>query len=163
MVAIPVTQATFLLIASYETGGVPVMSAGTLSVNPSRSHEKDMPKSTLNAKNLEPLGAERLAELLLELSRGNAAAKQRLRMELAGERGTDALAKEVRNRITTIERSRSFVDWQGVRTLANDLDTQGCTILEKVAKADPKEALGLLWRLMDLASVSSDATTATEP
>lgn len=36
-------------------------------------------KSTLNSKNLEALGAERLAELLIELSAGNAAAKRRLR------------------------------------------------------------------------------------
>jgi hypothetical protein len=82
-----------------------------------------VPKSTLNAKNIEALGAERLAELLIELSHGNATAKRRLRMELAGTRGTDALAKEVRNRITTMARSRSFVDWQGVKDLANDLDT----------------------------------------
>ena len=111
-----------------------------------------MPKSTLNAKNLEALGTERLAELLLELSHSNAAAKRRLRMELAGERGAHALATEVRNRITTMARSRSFVDWQGIRTLAKDLDTQRRAIVEKVANADPKEALDLLWRLMALAS-----------
>jgi hypothetical protein len=29
-------------------------------------------KNSLNAKNLEPLGAERLAELLIEISAGNA-------------------------------------------------------------------------------------------
>ena len=56
-----------------------------------------MPKSTLNAKNLESLGAARLAELLIELSHGNATAKRHLRMELAGTRGTEALATEVRN------------------------------------------------------------------
>ena len=38
----------------------------------------------VNAKNLEALGAARLAELLLEISTGNAAAKRRLRLELAG-------------------------------------------------------------------------------
>ena len=41
-------------------------------------------KKTLNAKNLEALGAERLAELLIEISAGNAAAKRRLRLELGG-------------------------------------------------------------------------------
>ncbi|WP_176559504.1 DUF6880 family protein, partial [Rubellimicrobium roseum] len=41
-------------------------------------------KTTLNAKNLEALGAPRLAELLIELSTGDAAAKRRLRLELAG-------------------------------------------------------------------------------
>lgn len=41
-------------------------------------------KKTLNAKNLEALGAQRLAELLIEISTGDAAAKRRLRLELAG-------------------------------------------------------------------------------
>lgn len=37
-------------------------------------------KTTLNAKNLETLGAERLAELLIEISTGSAVAKRRLPM-----------------------------------------------------------------------------------
>ena len=111
-----------------------------------------MAKTTLNAQNLEVLGALRLAELLIELSQGNATAKRRLRMELAGTRGTDVLAKEVRNRITTMGRSRSFVDWQGIRSLADDLDTQRRAIVEKIAKVDPTEAQDLLWKLMALAS-----------
>ena len=111
-----------------------------------------MAKTTLNAKNLAALGATRLAELLIELSHANATAKRRLRMELAGTRGTDALAKEVRNRITMMARSRSFVDWQGIRGLADELDTQRRAIVEKIAKVDPNEALDLLWKLMALAS-----------
>ena len=39
-------------------------------------------KTALNAKNLEALGLERLAELLIEISAGNATAKRRLRVEL---------------------------------------------------------------------------------
>jgi hypothetical protein len=45
-------------------------------------------KTTLNARNLEALGAKRLAELLIDLSTGDAAAKRRLRLELAGTNGT---------------------------------------------------------------------------
>ena len=67
---------------------------------------------TLNAKNLEALGAARLAELLLEISTGNAAAKRRLRLELVGAESPREVAKEIRKRLTTIARSRSFVDWQ---------------------------------------------------
>ena len=69
-------------------------------------------KNTLSAKNLEALGAERLAELLIEISTGNAAAMQRLRLELAGAQSPGEVAKEVRKQLTTIARSRSFVDWQ---------------------------------------------------
>src|SRR6516225_12037851 len=108
-------------------------------------------KTAINAKNLEALGAERLAELLIEISAGNTAVKRRLRMELAGARSPAELAKEVRKRLTIIARSRSFVDWQGARSLANDLDTQRRAIIETVARADPAEALDLLWRFMALA------------
>ena len=44
-------------------------------------------KTTLNAKNLEALGAKRLAELLIEVITAVAAMKRGLRLELAGERG----------------------------------------------------------------------------
>ena len=109
-------------------------------------------KAALNTKNLEALGAERLAELLIEISAGNAAAKRRLRVELAGAQSPAQLVKEVRKRFTMIARSRSFVDWRGVRSLADDLDTYRCAIVKTIAKADPTEALDLLWRFMALTS-----------
>lgn len=55
-------------------------------------------KKIPNAKNLEALGAEKLAELLIEISTGNAAAKQRIRLELAGAQSPDEVAREVRKR-----------------------------------------------------------------
>lgn len=109
-------------------------------------------KSTLNAKNLEALGAECLARLLMELSAGDAAAKRRLRIELAGAVGPAELAREIRKRLTTITRSKSFIDWHKVQAVANDLENQRRAIIDKVAKADPNEALELLWQFMALAS-----------
>jgi hypothetical protein len=113
-------------------------------------------KTALNAKNLEALGAARLAELLAEISAGNAAAKRRLRLELAAAQSPGDVAKEVRKRLTTIGGSRSFVDWQGVRSLADDLDTQRRAIAETMAKSAPTEALDLLWRFMALAPTVFD-------
>ena len=108
-------------------------------------------KTALNAKNLEALGAERLAELLIEISTGNAAAKRRLRLELAGAQSPAELAKEMRRRLATIARSRSFIDWQGIRSLADDLEAQRRAIVETMVRKDPREALDLLWRFMALA------------
>jgi hypothetical protein len=79
-------------------------------------------KKTLNPKNLEALGAERLAELLIEISTADAAVKRRLRLELAGAQSPSELVKELRKRLTTIERSRSFIDWQNRKTLIEDLE-----------------------------------------
>jgi hypothetical protein len=92
-----------------------------------------------------------LAELLIEISIGNAAVKRRLRLALAGARSPGVLADEVRKRLGTIARSRAFADWRGVRAVADDLDIQRRAIVETVARADPTEALDLLWRFMALA------------
>ena len=70
------------------------------------------PKISLNAQNLEALGAMRLAELLIEISDGNAAVKRRLRLELAGAQSPDEASREIRKRLSAISRSRTFVDWQ---------------------------------------------------
>lgn len=109
-------------------------------------------KKTLNAENLEAFGAERLAELLIEISMGNAAAKRRLRLELAGAQSPSEVAKEVRKRLTTIARSRSFVDWQNRRTLVEDLETQRRAIIDQWQKPILREALELIWRFMALAN-----------
>lgn len=108
-------------------------------------------KKNLNVKNLEALGAGHLAELLMELSTGDAVMKRRLRMELAGADSPGELAKEVRKRLTSIARTQSFIDWRDIHTITNDLDTQRQAIVERIAKADPREALELLWRFMALA------------
>ena len=110
-----------------------------------------MAKKTLNTGNLEALGAARLAELLMEVSEGNAAAKRRLRLALAGAESPAEVAKQVRKRLATIARSRSFVDWQNRKSLVDDLETQRRAIVDQVARHSPAEALDLMWRFLDLA------------
>jgi hypothetical protein len=105
---------------------------------------------TLNAKNLAALGAEQLAELLLELTKGDAAAKRRLRLELASRSGGDVIT-EISKRLASIARSRSFIDWRKIRTLAQDLEMQRAAIVSHVAPTKPAEAFDLLWRLLEMA------------
>ena len=65
-------------------------------------------KTTLNAKNLEALGAERLAQLLIEVSTGNVAAKRRLRLALAGARSSRETAWEI-TKLLKIQLGRATV------------------------------------------------------
>lgn len=109
-------------------------------------------RKTLNARNLEALGASRLAELLLEISAGDAAAKRHLRLALASSVGAPEVAGEVRKRLTTIARSRSFVDWPKKDALVKDLETQLGAIVEHVASVEPDQGLDLLWRFLGLAN-----------
>lgn len=108
-------------------------------------------EKTLNAKNLAALGADRLAALLLELAKGDAAAKRKLRLELASKSGGDDIAALVRKRLATIGKSKSFVDWRKVRALAKDLEAQRAAIMKFVASTQQTEAVDLLWRLLELA------------
>lgn len=108
-------------------------------------------KTTLNAKNLEALGAQRLAELLIEISTGSAAHKRRLRMELAGNHSTAEIAREVRKRLSSIARAKTFIDWRKVKATKVDLETQRKTIVETIAPHDSAEAFDLIWQFLAIA------------
>ena len=108
-------------------------------------------KLTLNAQNLAALGAPQLAELLLELSSGDAAAKRRLRLALAAANGVDDAAREVRKRLASTERATTVVDSRRRPALVADLEAQRQAILGPIAEGNPSLALDLLWRFLDLA------------
>ena len=107
--------------------------------------------SSLNAKNLEALGAARLAELLLTLSEGDAGAKRLLRLALAEQKGPAEIAREVRKRLATIERSGSFLDDHQRDRLLKDLERQRQAISGPIAEHDPARAVELFWDLLGLA------------
>ncbi|MBE7211682.1 MAG: hypothetical protein INR65_11750 [Gluconacetobacter diazotrophicus] len=105
------------------------------------------PGRTLNAANLERLGAPALAELLMEISRGSAAAQRRLRLALAGDAGADQVARAVAKRLTSIAGARTWLNWQKIKPLVVELEAQRRAILDLVAPSDPREAFELMWRL----------------
>ncbi|MFD1949767.1 DUF6880 family protein [Sphingomonas arantia] len=107
--------------------------------------------STLNARNLERLGAPALAELLIEVSTGHGAIKRRLRLALADATGPGEIATQVRKRLATIARARSNLDWRQLRALIADLATQHAAITGPLATADPVAAHDLLWDFLKLA------------
>lgn len=108
-------------------------------------------KTTLNAKNLEVLGAERLAELLIEIATGSAAAKRRLRLELAGTQSGAEVARAVMTRLSSIERARTKITWRRIKAMKKDLEIQRLAIVDVVAPIDADEALAVMWRFLGLA------------
>ena len=62
------------------------------------------------AKNLSGLGAECLAELVLEPPPDDTAMKRRMRLETASRSGGGDVAVEIRKRFVTIAKARSFGD-----------------------------------------------------
>jgi hypothetical protein len=121
-------------------------------------------KRTLNAKNLQTLGAAALAELLIEVSAGNAVIQRRLRLALAAAGGADGAAQEVRKRLSSIARSTTFIDSAKRKALLADLEAQQQAIKGPIATADPALAVELQVRLLELSEGvldrSSDSTGA---
>lgn len=113
--------------------------------------KQGMSKKTLNQVNLASLGAEKLADLLIEISTGNAAAQRRLRLELSHNLGAGELARDVRKRLVSLRKARSHVSWRKRRALVAELQTQVDMIIDKIAPDDPVEAFNLLWQFIDLA------------
>ncbi|MBL4812758.1 MAG: hypothetical protein JKX69_10495 [Rhodobacteraceae bacterium] len=110
-----------------------------------------MSKKTLNKINLEALGAQRLADLLIEVSTGSAIIKRRLRLELSHNLGAGELAHEVRKRLVALRKSSSFVGWRKRKALITDLNTQVLMITGKIAPEDPTSAFDLLWQFIEMA------------
>ena len=116
-------------------------------------------KRTLNAKNLEALGAAALAELLIEVSGGNAVIQRRLRLALAAGEGTEEVVQEVRKRLTAIDRSSTFLDSGKRKALVSDLEAQLQAITGPIATGDPKQAFDLLWRFLELSEAVLERCT----
>lgn len=110
-----------------------------------------MSKKTLNQTNLAALGADRLADLLMEVSTGSADIKRRLRLELSHNLGASELAHEVRKRLVALRKSKSYVGWRKRKALIKDLSTQSAMITNKIAPADPVAGFDLLWQFIELA------------
>jgi len=110
-----------------------------------------MSKKTLNHANLSALGADRLADLLLEVSTGSADIKRRLRLELSHDIGPTELGRDVRKRLVTLRRSTSFVGWRKRKALIKDLQTLVDMIIGKIGPTDPTLAFDLLWQFLELA------------
>jgi hypothetical protein len=107
-------------------------------------------KRALNAKNLQTLGAAALAELLIEVSAGNAVIQRRLRLALAAAGGAEGAAQEVRKRLAAIARSTTFIDSAKRKALLADLEAQQQAITGPIATADPALAVDLQVRLLEL-------------
>ena len=110
-----------------------------------------MAKKTLNAENLETLGAERLAALVMDLVQGNAALQRRARMELSAAQGPKDIAADLRKRFATLRRSTSYVDWRRQKAFVKDLTSLLAMIQTGVASQDANEAFDLSWAFLQLA------------
>lgn len=109
-------------------------------------------KRTLNARNLEALGAAALAELLLEVSSGQAVIQRRLRLALAAAEGAGGAAQELRKRLAAIDRARTWVGSARRPALLSDLEAQLQAVTGPIAAEDARVACELLLRFLEIAA-----------
>jgi hypothetical protein len=64
-------------------------------------------------------------------------------LELATAQSPGEVGKEIRKRLTTIARSRPFVDWHNRKMRIDDLESQRRAIVNQIAGTDPSESLDL--------------------
>ena len=108
-------------------------------------------KSVLNCENLAALGAERLADLLMEVATGDAATKRRLRLELAAAESPRKLANDIRKRLAALGVAKNNIGWRTVKTLIAELTALQRLIAKPLGEAEPAEGLDLMWAFLDLA------------
>lgn len=106
-------------------------------------------KPALSLETLTPLGAEKLARILLDEADANAALRKRVTAALAATQGPDALAKQIDRRLAALERARAVIPWEKERSLAEDLDATVKIIAGEVLPLDPARAVACLLRFVD--------------
>lgn len=110
-----------------------------------------MAGKSLNRKNLEALGTEVLAELLMDAVKGDAARQRRVRMALSSEQSPMEVAADIRKRLVQIRRAKSWISARTQRTLAKELNGLIEVILNRIAPEDADLGFDLLWSLLQLA------------
>lgn len=94
----------------------------------------------LNSKNLLALRPERLADLLIEVTKGRADLQHRLRLKLSGHQGPEDVARGLRKRYAAIRQAKGHISRKTHRAFAKQIGSFLALIETTVAPADP--ALG---------------------
>jgi hypothetical protein len=102
----------------------------------------------VTVENLASLGADRLAEILVEVAETRTDLKRRLRMELAAGLGATHLVPEIDKRLATLETSRGQVTWRQKPAFLRDLDALRGLIADRLGRQAADAALERLWRFL---------------
>ncbi|WP_128253736.1 DUF6880 family protein [Falsirhodobacter deserti] len=117
-----------------------------------------MAAKALNAKNLLALGPDRLAELLIDVTKGRADLQRRLRLELSAHQGSEDVTRDIRKRYASIRQARGYLSRKTHRTFAKEIRSLIALIETRVAPAAPVLAFELLWELLHLGAGVLDRT-----
>lgn len=106
-------------------------------------------KTSLSLENLNALGVEKLAVLILDETETNASFRKRVKAALAGLQGPDAIAALIDRRLAALERARAMIGWEKERGFAEDLGATVLTIAKELGGLDPRSAIQRLLRFIN--------------
>ena len=78
-------------------------------------------KPALSTDKLKDLGADKLAQLVLEEAERNAGFRRQVKAALAGKSGPEAIARLIDRRLSGLARAKSFIEWDKALAFADDL------------------------------------------
>ncbi|MEM6891196.1 MAG: DUF6880 family protein [Pseudomonadota bacterium] len=110
-----------------------------------------MAGKSLNKKNLKALGADVLAELLMDVVKGDAARQRRVRMALSSEQSANEAAADIRKRLAQVRRAKSWISARAQRTLAKELTGLVELASTRIAHENANLGFDVLWALLQLA------------
>ncbi|MDB6455214.1 DUF6880 family protein [Falsirhodobacter sp. 20TX0035] len=116
-----------------------------------------MAAKALNKKNLLVLGPDRLADLLMEVTKGRADLQRRLRLELSAHQGPEDVARDIRKRYASLRQAKGYLSRKTHRTFAKEIRSL-IALIEGLAPVDPALAFDLLWELLHLGPGVLDRT-----
>jgi hypothetical protein len=105
----------------------------------------------LNEDALVKLGADKLARLVIDEAKRNAAFRKLVMAALAASKGPEAIAAIVDKRLAGLERAKSFIDWEKAKALTADLAATIAAIIGELGPADPDAAIDRLVRFLSTA------------
>lgn len=105
-------------------------------------------KSALSTDKLKGLGANKLAQLVLDEAERNAGFRRQVKAALAGKSGPEAIAKLIDWRLSGLARAKSFIEWDKARAFADDLRSLTDTMTSELGPAAPALAIDRLLRFI---------------
>jgi hypothetical protein len=105
----------------------------------------------LNEEALVKLGSEKLAKLVIDEAKRNAAFRKLVAAALASTKGPAAVAALIDKRLAGLDRAKALVDWEKAKAFAADLAATLATIRDELAAADPDAAIDRIVRFISTA------------
>ena len=105
-------------------------------------------KPALSIDKLKDLGADKLAQLVLDEAERNANFRRQVKAALAGKSGPEAIAKLIDRRISGLQRAKSFIEWDRAQAFRDDIRSLIDTIMSELGPVAPALAVDRLLRFI---------------